>query len=62
MVDILAARQRIRSQVDVTPCRHSDWLTSVAEAAVALKLECVQRTGSFKIRGALNALLRRGRL
>jgi threonine dehydratase len=60
MVDILAARQRIRSQVDVTPCRHSDWLTSVAEAAVALKLECVQRTGSFKIRGALNALLRRG--
>ena len=60
MVDILAARQRIRSQVDVTPCRHSDWLTSVAEASVALKLECVQRTGSFKIRGALNTLLRRG--
>lgn len=60
MVDLLAARQRIRSQVDVTPLRHSDWLTSATETPVALKLECVQRTGSFKIRGALNALMRLG--
>ena len=60
MVDIVAARQRIRRQVDVTPFRHSEWLTSAAEAPVALKLECVQRTGSFKIRGALNALMRFG--
>ena len=58
MVDVLAARQRIRGQVDVTPLRHSDWLTSATKTPVALKLECVQRTGSFKIRGALNALMR----
>jgi threonine dehydratase len=57
MVDVLAARKRIRRQVDVTPLRHSDWLTSAIETPVALKLECVQRTGSFKIRGAFNALL-----
>ena len=60
MIDILAARQRIRSQVDVTPLRHSDWLTAAVKTPVALKLECVQRTGSFKIRGALNALMRLG--
>jgi threonine dehydratase len=57
MVDVLAARQRIRGQVDATPLRHSDWLTSATRTPVALKLECVQRTGSFKIRGALNALI-----
>jgi threonine dehydratase len=56
-VDILAARRRIRGHVDVTPLRQSDWLSSVCGVPVALKLECVQRTGSFKIRGAFNALL-----
>jgi threonine dehydratase len=58
-VDILAARQRIRTQIDATPLRHSEWLTFATGMPVALKLECVQRTGSFKIRGALNALLGR---
>ena len=60
--DILAARQRIRGLVDVTPLRDSDWLSARAGCRVALKLECAQRTGSFKIRGAFNALgrLRKG--
>ena len=58
MRDILAARHRIRGQVEVTPLRHSEWLSASAGAPVALKLECVQRTGSFKIRGAFNALAR----
>jgi threonine dehydratase len=58
MVDVLAARHRVRGQVDVTPLRHSDWLTSTIGCSVALKLECVQRTGSFKSRGAFNALAR----
>jgi threonine dehydratase len=57
MVGVLAARQRIHRQIDVTPLRRSAWLTSATETPLALKLECVQRTGSFKIRGALNALL-----
>jgi threonine dehydratase len=58
MVDILAARSRVRGQMDVTPLRQSDWLASAIGCPVALKLECVQRTGSFKIRGACNALAR----
>lgn len=58
--DILAARQRILGRVDLTPLRHSAWLSSAAGARAALKLECVQRTGSFKIRGAVNALARVG--
>jgi threonine dehydratase len=56
MPALLAARQRIRSHVDNTPLRSSDWLSASTGARVLLKLECVQRTGSFKIRGAFNAL------
>jgi len=56
--DVLEARQRIRGHVDATPVRDSDWLTSAGGAPVSLKLECIQRTGSFKVRGAFNALLR----
>ena len=59
IIDILAARQRLHGEVDITPLRQSDWLASAVGSPVALKLECVQRTGSFKIRGALNALLGR---
>ena len=58
VLDILAARRRIRGHVDVTPLRESAWLSSIAGSRVSLKLECVQRTGSFKIRGAFNALIR----
>ena len=57
-VDVLAARQRIREHVDLTPLHRSAWLSGVAGRPVWLKLECVQLTGSFKIRGALNALSR----
>jgi threonine dehydratase len=60
VVEVFAARQRIRQQIDVTPLRPSPWLSSAAGAPVWLKLECVQRTGSFKFRGAFNALLRLG--
>jgi threonine dehydratase len=56
-LDVLAARRRIRGHVDVTPLHHSAWLSSAARTPVWLKLECVQVTGSFKIRGALNALM-----
>ena len=56
--DILAARRRLGTQVDSTPLRDSAWLSAAAGGRASLKLECVQRTGSFKIRGALNALSR----
>jgi threonine dehydratase len=57
-IDVVAARQRLHGHIDVTPLRRSEWLTAVAGARASLKLECVQRTGSFKIRGAINALSR----
>ncbi len=58
MTDVLAARRRIRGQVDATPLRESNWLSPGVGGRVMLKLENVQRTGSFKIRGAFNALAR----
>ncbi|MFL6281165.1 MAG: threonine/serine dehydratase [Vicinamibacterales bacterium] len=39
-----------------TPLRRSDWLSDLTAADVFLKLETLQPTFSFKIRGALNAV------
>ena len=41
-----------------TPLRSSRWLSDCAGTEVLLKLETLQPTFSFKIRGALNAVLR----
>lgn len=57
LADIAAARARIRGQIVETPLRASEWL-STDDAAVLLKLEIVQPTSSYKIRGALNAAQR----
>ncbi|HTM26385.1 MAG TPA: pyridoxal-phosphate dependent enzyme [Vicinamibacterales bacterium] len=56
--DVYAAAERIRRFVLRTPVRESPWLSSVAGAAVHLKLEAIQITSSFKLRGAFNACLR----
>ena len=40
-----------------TPLRRSEWLSHVTGGDVLLKLETLQPTFSFKIRGALNAVL-----
>lgn len=55
--DILAARDRLRDAVLRTPCVASPALSALTGAQVHLKLEYLQRTGSFKERGACNALL-----
>lgn len=55
--DVIGARDRLRGRIVATPLRRSDWLSGVAGTDVWLKLECVQLTGSFKIRGALNAAI-----
>ncbi|MSR18588.1 MAG: threonine ammonia-lyase [Phycisphaerales bacterium] len=55
--DILAARRRIAGAVFETPCRESVALSELCGARVFCKLEFQQRTGSFKERGARNALL-----
>ena len=55
--DITAARDRIAGGVTLTPCVESPALSELAQARVFPKAEYLQRTGSFKERGARNALL-----
>jgi len=54
---IEAAAARIRPHVLETPVEPSPELGRRGGAEVLLKLENLQRTGSFKLRGAMNALL-----
>lgn len=53
--DLLAAQQRIAPYVERTPLLRARNLDR-GECRVFLKPECLQRTGSFKVRGAFNAL------
>jgi threonine dehydratase len=55
IADILAARGRIAPHVRRTPLVPSAWLSAIAGADVRLKLESLQNTNSFKLRGAVNA-------
>jgi threonine dehydratase len=55
--DIVAARGRIADGIELTPCAHSKSLSELLGADIFCKLELFQRTGSFKERGARNALL-----
>ncbi|HKV99671.1 MAG TPA: pyridoxal-phosphate dependent enzyme [Vicinamibacterales bacterium] len=54
--DIEAAARRVRGIAFHTPMVRADWLSDVAHAEVWLKLEATQTTGSFKLRGAANAI------
>jgi threonine dehydratase len=53
---VLAAERRIRGHVRETPVEDSPGLGTSAECHVYLKLENLQQTGSFKLRGATNKL------
>ena len=52
--DVAAARERIADVARPTPVLPSATLSDQLGAAVALKAENLQRTGSFKVRGATN--------
>ena len=54
---IQAARARIGDAIHVSPCQLSHHLSELTGLPLHLKLENLQRTGSFKERGALNKLL-----
>jgi threonine dehydratase len=54
--DIAAAAERIAGQAVVTPLLSSDVLDARIGGRVLLKPEALQRTGSFKFRGAFNRL------
>ena len=56
--EIDAAARRIGAHVVRTPLVWSQWLADLTGANVWLKLETMQPTGSFKIRGATNAIAR----
>ena len=58
LADVRAAAARIQGRVLRTPVRRSEWLSEAAGVEVYLKLEAVQPTSSYKIRGAFNAALR----
>ena len=55
--DIEAAAQRIDGKVWKTPLERSDYFSALTGREIANKLENIQRTGSFKVRGALNKIL-----
>ncbi len=55
--EILIAEKRVRKHIDKTPLIHSPYLSEQGNCNVYLKSENLQKTGSFKIRGAFNAIL-----
>jgi threonine dehydratase len=57
LADVRSARERIRDAVVLTPLVRATGLEDQLTAALHIKLESLQRTGSFKDRGALNRLL-----
>ena len=54
--DVKAAAARIEGRVARTPLVRAEKLSALTGADIWLKLECLQYTGAFKERGALNKL------
>ena len=55
--DVEEARERIQSQIYLSPFPYSETISRLTGNRVFFKLENLQMTGSFKERGALNRLL-----
>jgi threonine dehydratase len=55
--DIQTALGRIRSDIRISPCNHSETFSALTNNSIFLKLDNQQRTGAFKERGALNRML-----
>jgi len=60
LADVEAARGRVIGHARVTPVYGSETLSRRAQRKVWLKAENLQRTGSFKVRGAVNKLSQLG--
>ena len=58
--DVRRAAERIKTTARRTPLERSRWLSEELGADVWLKLECLQLTGSFKLRGAMAKLSQLG--
>ncbi|WP_343857982.1 serine/threonine dehydratase [Aliiglaciecola litoralis] len=56
--DIVDARKRIDKKIHQTPIYESSLLNQWLGSRIIFKAECLQHTGAFKVRGALNVLAR----
>jgi threonine dehydratase len=56
LADIQEAQARLRGVAQVTPIHYSETFSRLTGRTVQLKAENLQRTGSFKIRGAYNRI------
>ena len=56
--EVMAARSRLNGSIIRTPCEESASLSELTGSTIFCKREYLQRTGSFKERGARNALLK----
>src|SRR5438067_6412875 len=54
--DVRQAAATVYKVAHRTPLRHSTSFSTMFGAPVFVKAECLQRTGSFKVRGAANRL------
>ena len=57
LADVVAARRRLATELRLTPCLIAPALSELAGLKLWLKRDDLQRTGSFKERGARHALL-----
>jgi threonine dehydratase len=55
--EVEVAAPRVHQLLEPTPVIYSHWLSGQLDASIYLKLEILQPTRSFKVRGATNALL-----
>lgn len=58
LAELEAARELVSAVATVTPMEESRYLSDVLGSPVFLKCENLQRTGSFKIRGAYTRMAR----
>lgn len=55
--DIIIAREKMKGIVYTTPLDYSKTFSRLSYNEVYLKLENLQKTGSFKVRGSYNKLI-----
>ena len=53
---IESSYNRIKNYVNLTPILESQKLNEITNSRILIKAECLQKTGSFKIRGAMNMI------
>lgn len=57
-LDVFDAKRRLAPYLQPTPFLPSSWLSSITDGNVFLKIESLNLTRSFKVRGAMNAALK----